>query len=273
MILSKLSFTFAAVIGAGIVGALSLLLLVGAVVAGRFLLHSTEIAFVSYRDLNPDIYLTDLDHNLIYNLTRNEAYDIAPAWSPDGEWLAFASDREGRRNIYVMNHLGGSLRRLTNQGGIYTLPRWSTDGQSLVFVALDENPNGIYSIGLDGSNLERLNDPETPNRALTLDLALDPGSIARARSPDGSRIAFMTYREYGWGIYLSADATRRDASLLVTTGYPTEAPVWSPDGKQMAYIAQVSGSTDLFIIGVDDPRDPLRLTFNRSFESSPAWRP
>ncbi len=268
VLLSKLSL-----IGTGIVGALSLLLLGAALVAGRLVLPSTEIAYVSYRDLDPDIYLTDLDHALTRNLTRSASYDIAPAWSPDGEWLAFASDRDGKRNIYIMDHLGSRLRRLTTQDGVFTLPRWSTDGQSLVFIALNENPSGIYTIRLDGSGLERLNDPASPNAALTLDLALDPGSIARSRSPDGSRIAFMTYRDQGWGIYLSADATRRDASLLVTTGYPTEAPVWSPDGSQMAYIAQVSGSTDLFIVAVDDPREPLRLTFSRSFEASPAWRP
>lgn len=268
MILSRLS-----VILAAFFGALSLLFLAASIAAGRLLLHSTEIAYVSYRDLNPDIYLTDLEHSLTFNLTRSEAYDIAPAWSPDGEWIAFASDRDGRRSIYVMDHLGKRLRRVTTQSGVYSLPRWSTDGQTLIFLALDESPDGIYSIRLDGSGLERLNDPESPNRALTLDLALEQGSIARAQSPDGSRIAFMTYRDQGWGIYLSADATRRDASLLVTTGYPTEAPVWSPDGNRMAYIAQVSGSTDLFIIGVDDGTPPLRLTFNRSFEASPAWRP
>ncbi|MEP7293996.1 MAG: hypothetical protein ABI835_19575, partial [Chloroflexota bacterium] len=147
------------------------------------------------------------------------------------------------------------------------------DGQRLVFISLDETPNGIYSVRLDGSSFESLIDANNPNRALTLDLATETGNLGRARSPDGSRIAFMTYRNQGWGIYLSQDITRRDAELLVYIGYPTEAPVWSPDGTRMAYIVQTSGVTDIFLIGVDDGSTPRRVTSDRTFEASPAWRP
>ncbi|MEP7293747.1 MAG: DPP IV N-terminal domain-containing protein, partial [Chloroflexota bacterium] len=107
---------------------MSALLLGGAVASGRLWLHGDEIAYVSYRELNPDIYLMDVGHELTFNMSHDPGYDVAPAWSPDGEWLAFASDRDGRRNIYVMDRVGGSIHRLTNQGGIYSQPRWSSDG-------------------------------------------------------------------------------------------------------------------------------------------------
>src|SRR4051812_49490285 len=90
-------------------------LLVGsAMVAGATFLRGDEIAFASYRDLNPDIFLVDVDHGLTRNLTDNRAYDVMPAWSPDGDWIAFASDRDGKRHIYVMDALGEHLRRLTD---------------------------------------------------------------------------------------------------------------------------------------------------------------
>ena len=47
-------------------------------------------------------------------LTNNAAFDIEPAWSPDGTKIAFASDRDGNVEIYVMNADGTGQTRLTN---------------------------------------------------------------------------------------------------------------------------------------------------------------
>ena len=268
MLLTKLSLALA-----GLLGGLGIILLAGAVIAGNFWLPDDQIAYVSYRELSPDIYLIDLTHDLSYNLTRHPAYDVAPAWSPNGEWLAFASDRDGRRNIYVMDRVGRNLRRLTRQGGIYTQPRWSSDGQRVIFIALDEAPNGLYSINFDGSNLQNLLAAADTPSALTLDLGIEAGSMARASSPDGSHTAFMSFRNQSWGIYLARDVSRRDARLLIAIGYPAEAPVWSPDGRRMAFIAQLGSTTDLYVIGVDAGSQPRRLTASRSFEASPVWRP
>src|SRR5664279_5259737 len=90
---------------AGIVAALSALLILGARIAGATSLRGDEIAFVSYQDINPDIYLIDVNHGLTDDLTHNPAYDVSPVWSPDGAWIAFASDRDGRRDIYIMDAL------------------------------------------------------------------------------------------------------------------------------------------------------------------------
>jgi TolB protein len=266
--------TRGALVFAAVVCALSTALLGGAVAAGSTWLRGEEIAYVSYRELNPDIYITDLAHDLTYNLTRSSAYDVTPAWSPDGKWIAFASDRDGRRNIYVTDVTGKTVRRLTTEGdGIYSRPQWSPNGDKLIFITLNEAPNGIYSIDFDGSNFVSLLDEANASSPLALDLAIETGSLGRAQSPDGSQYAFMTYREAGWGIYLTDHPTRRDARLLVRIGHPTEAPVWSPDGRHMAYIAQINGIIDLYIIAVDAGSPPRRLTATRSFEASPSWRP
>ena len=266
MILMRMTLALAAVVGA------ALTFLVGIVeVAAASWLRGDEIAFVSYRNYNADIYVVDVNHGLIYNLTNDAAYDVAPAWSPDGEWIAFASNRDGRRNIYVADRLGRSVRRLTDERGIYSLPRWSADGNSLVFTSLTEN-NSIYSIDIDGSNLRRLDDPDDPGN-IVIDLAYDAGSLSRMFSPDGSNFAFMTYRNQAWGIYLSENANRRDARLLVDIGRFTEQPSWSPDGKRMAYTAMRDDVIDLFVIDVDGATPPQRLTFNREIDVSPTWRP
>ncbi len=257
----------------GIVGGACALLVGGALIAGQVVPPADEIAYVSYSRANLDIFVIDVDHDITYNLTHNTAYDISPAWSPDGEWIAFVSDRDGgKRDIYLMDRFGGSVRRLTDQG-VYAAPRWSADGSRVIFNSMNEAPNGIFSVGFDGSNFQRLNNPGSPRTSVTIDVGAEPGNPSQARSPDGSRIAFMTYHDQMWGIYISPDETRQDARLLVDVGRYTEAPVWSPNGKRMAYIALRDGAAELFMIDVDGDHAPRRLTFDHALDLTPAWRP
>lgn len=257
--------------GAFVLGFTSILLVGGAGLGGASLLRGDELAYVSYHQANAEIHVFDVSHGLSFNLSNNPAYDVQPVWSPDGVWIAFSSDRDGRRGIFVMDALGGSVRRLTNADNAYGAPRWSADGQRLVFTALNAEPGTLFSIDLDGSNFVQLIDMARPGDGFVIDLANDAGNGTIATSPDGSRFAFMTYRNDAWGIYLSSDISRRDAELLVNVGYFTETPVWSPDGEKMAFIAR-DGSTDLFLIEVKSGT-PRRLTTSREIDTSPSWRP
>jgi TolB protein len=56
------------------------------------------------------------------NLTRNPAYDTAPALSPDGKQIAFVSTRGGPQELYVMNADGSDQRALTQTALARCLP-------------------------------------------------------------------------------------------------------------------------------------------------------
>jgi DNA-binding winged helix-turn-helix (wHTH) protein/Tol biopolymer transport system component len=59
--------------------------------------------------------------------------EAAPAFSPDGRWLALESDESGRSEI-VLRHLADGRRfAVSTDGG--TKPRWSADGHAIYFDA------------------------------------------------------------------------------------------------------------------------------------------
>lgn len=57
--------------------------------------NGSQIAFMSQRDGNWEIYTSDLQGSNLKRLTSDPANDGLPVWSPDGLSIAFASDRGG----------------------------------------------------------------------------------------------------------------------------------------------------------------------------------
>jgi serine/threonine-protein kinase len=57
----------------------------------------------------------------------------APAFSPDGRWVALESDESGRTEIYLRGLADGRRLAVSTDGG--TRPRWSADGRALYFDA------------------------------------------------------------------------------------------------------------------------------------------
>lgn len=119
-----------------------------------------------YFDL-PDIYLHDLDHSLILNLTRTpEQLEIAPVWSSDGLRLAYVAYtlNGGGRRVCVVD-LGQTDRCFSAGGGWHDQPAWIRDerGEHLLFVAYDTalGPSALVE-GLDEGSLR----PVDPASAL-----------------------------------------------------------------------------------------------------------
>lgn len=66
-----------------------------------------NVAFMSSRDGNFEIYVINPDGTWLRRITTNPATDIMPVWDPDGVRLAFRSDREGGGALYTTSGIGG----------------------------------------------------------------------------------------------------------------------------------------------------------------------
>lgn len=68
--------------------------------------------FMSTRDENWEIYISDADGSNVVRLTEDPAEDGLPTWSPDGEAIAFVSRRGGNWAIWAMAPDGSDLQKL-----------------------------------------------------------------------------------------------------------------------------------------------------------------
>jgi TolB protein len=112
----------------------------------------STIAFTSDRDTPdyPQIYAVPADcqetfgrcEDQVTLLERSQYASTAPAWSPDGQYIAFASNRKriDDYDIYVMRASGSDVRLLTLDAygggqGNDTGPVWSPDSQWIAFMS------------------------------------------------------------------------------------------------------------------------------------------
>ena len=131
--------------------------------------NGKHIVFVRDADGNLDLFLasrlkdgTWQDEVQLTRLTQHEEDDLAPAWSPDGDFVAFVSFRDGNGEIYIMESDGSRQLRLTTNGADDLGPVWSPDGNQMAFVSHLYGPGEIFIMGDDGGTQRRLttNDAE-----------------------------------------------------------------------------------------------------------------
>jgi Tol biopolymer transport system component len=208
-------------------------------------------------------------------LTRDRGEGSAPAWSPDGQQIAFVSRRDANFEIYAMSADGSRQRRLTRNAWRDSDPVWSPNGRQIAFVSNWQ----VWVMNPDGSGQRRL----THNGAR---------NFAPRWSPDGQRIAFE--RRVGRVNYGHCNACGRAAkfAVWVMNADGSEArmlaqdgaePVWSPDGRRLAFMKilrrDLRGGrpveSDIYVMNADGSgqRNLTRTPGAGSHESVAVWTP
>lgn len=157
-----------------------------------------RVAFVwNGTENNYNIYVKNLDSGDPLRLTTDPAYDVNPAWSPDGRSIAFLRlFPDSTKQILVVPAAGGPERLLCQTHAVQPAwvqdasvlnrlpgPAWSPDGQFLAVSdrSNSQEPDSLYLVSVQTGEKKRVTFPKTT----------EVGDYYPAFSPDGRNLAFV----------------------------------------------------------------------------------
>src|SRR4051794_24145909 len=190
--------------------------------------------------------------------------DTAPAFSPDGRWLAYLSAAPGERpQVHVLPTSGGSAKALTSCPLGAGIPMWSPDSRRLAFVAR------VPEKGRYGTVEGVAPGAEPPRLITTLQYRRDDIGFVADRRSQGFVVALP---EDGAG-----DTAKPPGPVQVTTRDADCTDVaWSPHRDELAFVsARHEGAdrdlvTDVYVVRTDGSQ-LRRVTGSRGDCSRPVW--
>ncbi|MFA6457510.1 MAG: protease, partial [Bacteroidota bacterium] len=216
-----------------------------------------------------DIWIYDFASRKTENITNNPAQDIFPMWT--GNKIYFISDRESngvkRLNLYSYNLETKETKQHTSFVDFdVKFPSLGTD--AIVF----ENGGFIYRFDLASGKAEQvhiqINDDFDGGRGGVVDVSKNVTNFEI--SPDGNRALFGARGE----IFTVPAKYGNTRNLTNTSGVHERNSKWSPDGKWISYISDVTGEDEIWIRPQDGLGEPLQITKNSSnYKYQPIWSP
>lgn len=229
-------------------------------------------------NLQNSILLVNADgsqRSVLFHDTERSA--LAPAWSPDGAWIAFGiggffqrTNGASLADIALVRSDGNDLRVLTDGTGNSGFPNWSPDSTQLVYRSSGDDQDGIHIIDV------------RTHAVRVLSTGLSHENLP-TWSPKGDRIAFTANQDSDSDIFtVKPDGT--DLRRLTSSPGNDAHCAWSPDGAWIAFTSSRGGFKDEAVLHAYNPQpygdlyvmrqdgtDVRRLTDNQFEEGTPTW--
>ncbi|MEQ6166483.1 hypothetical protein AAOE16_04760 [Ekhidna sp. MALMAid0563] len=185
-----------------------------------------------------DIFVADLDGNIVDQLTTEEGYDAEATVSPNGDRIIFTSTRSGDLELYTMNLDGTDVVQLTDELGYDGGAFFSPDGSKIVW---------------------RASRPKTKEEVNEYKELLAQGLVQPTKME----------------LYV-ANADGSDARMITSLGNANWAPFFTPDGQKILFSSNHASKRgfpfNLFMINLDGT-GLEQVTFDDTFDSFPMFSP
>ncbi len=228
------------------------------VLTPRFNPSAQMIAYMSYIQAKPRVYLFDLESGRQEKLSDFPNMTFSPRFSPDGNKVAMSLEQNGNSDIYVMDLRSRSVARLTSDPAIDTSPSFSPDGSQIAFESDRGGSQQIYVMGADGSNPHRISFGAGKNGTPVW-------------SPRGDLIAFT--KQGGGAFHIGVMHTDGSGERIISNGWEDEGPTWAPNGRLLMFSRTVQGGRGSQIWSVDVTGRNERRVLTPGDASDPAWSP
>jgi tricorn protease len=243
--------------------------------AGDFSPDGAKIVYSPlFRDFRPekrysggqanDLWLFDLKTNAAKRIIASPRADRDPMWI--GNTIYFDSDRDGTFNIYAYDVSSGKTTEVTNSK-VWDV-RWPSS---------DHAGRVVYELNGELQILDIKSGKSTPI-SITVP---DDGLWKRASrvsainqiedyelSPKGERALFSARGD----IFTAPIEKGTIRNLTDSSGAHDKWARWSPDGSKIAFIADISGEEELYVIAQDGSGKPEQLTNGgKAMRYAPEW--
>jgi TolB protein len=237
------------------------------VLTPRFNPVRDQIAFMSYANDRPRVYLFDLQTSRQTTFGEFEGMSFAPRFSPDGSACILSVTRGGGSDIFVVDTASHASHRLTSSGSIDTSPCYSPDGSQIVFNSDRGGSQQIYIMSASGAGAKRISfghgDYGTP-----------------VWSPRGDLIAFTRLAGGPGGTFaIGVMAPDGSGERILSESYAVEGPTFAPNGRVIMFWRETR-SRDSTGAGFSSRLVSIDITgFNErevptpTNASDPAWSP
>jgi len=187
------------------------------------------------------IWLVPIEGGEAERVTSGASWDGAPAWSPDGRFLAYAASLPAGTDLRSYDLDTGTTATVQHVDGTIPQVAWTPDGSRLVYVdQRGQYEAHLWRIGADG----------TEARQLTFTSGHHEWFFAG--SPDGATLAVSSGRYGGSDLWL-LDADSLGVTRLTDTPAAHEAAVaWTPDGATLVFVRTENGVDRVIARGVRD---------------------
>jgi dipeptidyl aminopeptidase/acylaminoacyl peptidase len=240
---------------------------------GKWVLYT-----VSRIDTTADKRITDLwmvswdgaqDIRLTYGVDTSASN---PRWSPDGKYISFLAERPGApkvkgSQVWVLDRRGGEARQLTEVKGNLSAYEWSPDSKKLLLTIAED-------VEAEAKEKEGKDDKDDKDKEKPKPIVIDryrfkkdiDGYISTNSRPDL--------------LYLYDIESKKLDKLTADKTFQEEDAIWSPDGRQVAFISNHDPdpdrtiNTDVFVVAATPNSAARKLTtFPGPDEGPLAWSP
>jgi serine/threonine protein kinase/Tol biopolymer transport system component len=190
-----------------------------------------------------------------------------PSFSPEGDRLAMEISEGGQFNVWLYDWRRATATKLTFDRTGARRPRWTPDGRRIAFGAAGQGPANLFWIRADGTGeAQRLT--ESTNRQLP-----------ESWHPSGRFLAYTEYRADTQADLMVLPMSGDEASgwkpgtpaVFLRTPFYESNPVFSPDGRWIAYESDETGNTEVFVRPFPGPGAKVPISIGGG--NTPRWSP